>query len=324
MKQKYDFEDDKRRWHEICQSEEFYVPIYHKDWYWDAVCDSPTDWRVIVYEDRDVIAALPFQYRKIHGIWRIENPWQVARGGIWFDYKKKNFTLEKKNQIQVNILDTIFDRLPEYDYFNIIFWPEYSYILPLYWKGFSLSVYNNHYFKDKQEEDIKSNCTPNRRKRINTGIKNCQIKVNEITVDEYWDFYEKVSLEKGRKISYGKTELKKLILTLQEKQSVILKCAYKEGGLKAAAIYLEDEKSIYHQFTATVPKDKDSQSLLTFDTIVKTLEKGKKFDFEGSMIKGVAEFNLSFSPETELCYRVYKENRKYERISAVKKLIRGY
>jgi hypothetical protein len=56
--------------------------------------------------------------------------------------------------------------------------------------------------------------------------------------------------------------------------------------------------------------------------IVDAMNKGKKFDFEGSVIKGVAEYNLSYSPEVEVCYTVHKESTKYRKLNAIRSLFK--
>jgi len=55
----------------------------------------------------------------------------------------------------------------------------------------------------------------------------------------------------------------------------------------------------------------DAKSAVIDFAIQDTLQKGKKFDFEGSMIRGVCEFNLSYNPEWETYYLVQKMSPKY-------------
>lgn len=320
MRTEYNFIEAKKRWHEICESKEYYMPIYHKDWYWNAVCDNPNEWCVIVYEDKDVIAAFPFGYKKVHGMWRIENVWQVARAGIWTFYKKE-VSVEKKSKLNCKIVEYVLARLPIYDYFNVVFLPQYTDCQALYWNGFTVEVTYNHYIIDRSIDDVKAKCSKKRRQRINTSSSVYEMKIDDITIDEYWNFFESVYKCKQAEISFPKCKFDKFLKELLKQKCIQMRSASLEGKLVAVAIYLEDERCIYHQFCANTQGNNDAQTLLTYNTIVDAMAKGKKFDFEGSMIKGVAEYNLSYSPEVEVCYVIHKESKKYFLMKTLKRLL---
>lgn len=318
----YNFDEAKKRWHEICEDSRYKMPIYHKDWYWNAVCDSEDEWRVIVYETKDLVAAFPFCYRKIHGMLRIENAWQVARGGIWIHFNTDNLHPEKRNHLYQEVTDYMIDNLPAFDYFNVIFLPEYRDCQPMYWHGFEVGARCNHFIRNRTADEAKRMATKNRRKRINGFSKDYEIKINEISVDDYWEFFEKSYTQRDRKISYEKDKFKNLITALQTRNQVQIRGAYKDNQLFAGIILPEDDESLYMQFGTQIPGHGDSQSGLTYSAILYCMEHNKKFDFEGSMIKGVAEYNLSFGPETELCYIFHKESKKYRTLNAIRQLLK--
>lgn len=62
VEKKYDYKKAKMDWHELNVSNEADIPLYMKDWYWDAVCDSTDEWKVIcIYsEEGEIEAAFPF------------------------------------------------------------------------------------------------------------------------------------------------------------------------------------------------------------------------------------------------------------------------
>ena len=319
-KQLYDYENAKLRWHEICESD-LYMPIYHKDWFWNAVCDSENDWKVIVYESKEALAAFPFQYRRIHGMMRIENPWSVARGGIWMHFLKE-VTFEKKMHLYDEITSYVIDNLPDYDYFNVVFLPEYENWSSFSWNGFKVSVNYNYVIENRKADEIKPNCSKKRRQRINTSSKNYRIGIDEITLDDYWDFFKESFGDRGRDISFEKKRFERLIHTLQKRDAVQIRSAYADNKLVAVAIYFIDSKSLYHQYCANSYGNNDAQSLLTYDAICYAMNTGRKFDFEGSMIKGVAEYNFSFSPDTEICLSIRDESKKYMLLHGLRNMVR--
>lgn len=317
----YDFKEAKEKWHEICGSE-VYMPIYHRDWYWDAVCDSSDEWKVIIYDGEYAVAGFPFFYRKIHGMQRIENPWQVARGGLWISWKKE-ITFEKKMHIYNEITQYVIERLPHYDYFNVNFLPSYKNWSAFSWSGFEAGVNYNYVIENRPRNEIKANCSKSRRNRINTAQKKYIVKVNEISIDEYWSFFKKSLKDRDKNIAFEKNRFERLIKELKSRNAVQIRSAFEENGAIAAVeICLMDERSLYHQFCANKYGNNDAQSLLTYDAICFAMETGRRFDFEGSMIKGVAEYNFSFSPETEICLIIHRESKKYRRLNVIRDVLR--
>ena len=319
-KQIYDYEKAKLRWHEICESD-LYMPIYHKDWFWNAVCASEKDWKVIVYESKDVLAAFPFQYRKIHEMWRIENPWQVARGGIWI-HLLRDVSFEKKMHLYNEITSFMVDNLPIYDYFQVIFLPAYENWSSLSWNGFKSSVNYNYVIKERKPDEVKQNCTKGRRQRITSAEKSYRIGLNEITIDDYWDFFLRSLGDRGRTVSFEKNQFERLINALRLHDAVQIRSAHAEDKLVAVAAHLVDNVSLYHQFCANSHGYNDAPSLLTYDAICYAMSTGRKFDFEGSMIKGVAEYTFSFSPDTEICLAIHDESNKYRRLNGLRNLLK--
>lgn len=321
MEGRYNYDEAKERWHEICSTGE-YMPIYHKDWYWDAVCDSTDDWRVIVYDGEDAVAGFPFLYKKNHGMWRVENAWQVARGGIWISFKR-NMTFEKKMHLYEKITRHVIEHLPRYDYFNVIFLPSYENCSAFSWDGFRAGVTYNYVIENIPEGEIKQRCSKKRRQRINTAQKNYTIKIDEISIDEYWLYFQEAIEDRGRVLSFKKERFEKLISILKEHDAVQIRSAYdRNGDIASVAVCLKDDKSLYHQFCANRYGSNDAQSLLTYDAICFAMNTGRRFDFEGSMIKGVAEYNFSFSPNTECCLVIRDESARYRVLNAGKEAIK--
>lgn len=310
MEGHYNYTEAKERWHEICTSN-VYMPIYHKNWYWDAVCGMPDDWKVIVYDGKDAIAGFPFQYDTIHGMGIIRNAWQVARGGIWISLKK-DISFEKKMHLYDEITQYMIERIPKYDYFNVNFLPAYENGSSFSWNGFDASICYNYVIEDRLSEEIKQNCSKKRRQRINTAQKKYTVRLDGISIDDYWDFFSETFRDRGKVLSFEKERFEKLIKVLKEHNAVQIRSAYDgDGDIVAVAICLMDDKSLYHQFCANKYGNEDAQSLLTYDAICFAMDTGRRFDFEGSMIKGVAEYNFSFSPDTEQCLVIHKESTRY-------------
>lgn len=131
----------KQLWEEVNKSMSASIPLYMKNWYWDAVCNSD-DWDVILnFENDDVESAFPYKYTRRKGMWFIELPWQVATAGIWFRHCYREESKEKELLYQTKQINNIIAQLPKYDFFRINFNHNLFTWHPFYWQGFKATPY---------------------------------------------------------------------------------------------------------------------------------------------------------------------------------------
>lgn len=163
--QDYDFGRAKIKYRELCKTEPS-INIYMQDWYLDAVTEENADWKVVIYEEDDVIcAAFPFQYMKRHGLYYITNPWQCARAGVWIRPKVYKSKLDEL-LYHKKIVDELLQKLPYYDVFRISFHSGFVNWQPFYWQGFSEQTYYSMVIKSEEKEYLPF-ISKERRKRIN-------------------------------------------------------------------------------------------------------------------------------------------------------------
>lgn len=315
----YDFEEAKREYRQLCKTEPS-INLYMQAWYLDAACTNEENWKVILVKENDVvIAAFPFEYVKIKGLWRIKNPQACHYMGIWIreeKYKSQEHRLKRLTYI----VDTILSLLPYYDKFYIVFQSSFKNWQPFYWKGFQAKV---HYTMTISPDSVLEECIgKDRRKRIRKAQKEYVIKRNHMTIDEYWDFFEKSYIERNRTISYSKENFYRIISAAMAEEAITIRGVYMNDELVAEDIILKDKLRNYHEYgTQKANSHTSANSLAIYDAIQETVEEGKIFDFEGSMIKGVCEFNSSFGVKWEPYFIISKESRKSIIFNSLKSLI---
>lgn len=313
---KHNYEQYKKEWRGFC-SDHREIPLYFKDWFWDANCE---EWHVIVCKkDGYIIGAFPFCYSIRKGLFFIENPWQVPRGGIWLNIEKA-LSIEKKQRFFSEITNDILLKLPRYDYLNIRMDTVFDNWSTFYWQGFDSTPQYTYTISDRDLSELKSTFSKKRRQRINTASKKYEVKVNSISVDEYWEFFQKTYDEKGEKISFTKEMFEKLVYSLQEHRSIQIRSAHEGEKISAVQIVFMDSDRMYYHFCTQLQDTMDAQSLLVFDALQYAMNTGRKFDFEGSMIKGPAQFAFSFYPDTEIVYHIYGRSDKYIMMDSFRKL----
>lgn len=316
---KDNFIQQKKEWRDFCANHAT-IPLYFLDWYWDANCKTPEDWQVIICKrDDSIIGAFPFCYSIRKGLFFIENPWQVARGGVWIDMNE-SVSIEKRQRNYSEIINYIISKLPRYDFLNIRMDTLFDNWSSFYWNRFEAIPQYTYTICNKECIGLKNTFSKKRRQRINTALKKYEVRINSITVDEYWDFFKETYDAKKEEISFTKEMFQKLISVLIEHNAIQIRSAYDKEHIVAVQIVFMDSGRMYYHFCTQLQDTMDAQSLLVYDAMQYAMNTGRKFDFEGSMIKGAAEFAFSFNPDTEIIYHIYSKSNKYLFLDAIRNI----
>jgi lipid II:glycine glycyltransferase (peptidoglycan interpeptide bridge formation enzyme) len=133
-------------------------------------------------------------------------------------------------------------------------------------------------------------------------------------IEEFYRFHVQCLREQSKQISYSR----EFLLVLNRKtqrlgQSQILSIRNADNEVLAAAYLVWDKHSMYYLIPCYDLKYKDSgaSALLVLEAIKLARQKGVSFDFEGSMIKGVANHYKQFGSTQTIYYSVEKYYKWY-------------
>lgn len=314
----YNFEEAKREYIEFCEKEVHDIQIFAQPWYLDAVCQSGESWRVIVYkENGKIVAAFPFEYKtgKL-GMKYISNPFQAPRLGIWIDYEGKKGE-GSREEYENRIVDYIISNLPPYDVFSIAFDSRFKNWQEFYRNGFCQTGYYSYMvYKDT---DLTCGISKGIRKKIRALEKKCYIDEN-INADDYWDFFLKSYALRNRKPSYTKEQFVSLCNTaLAHEACNMFACRDEEGKIIAVECVFNDARRVYDMFGTFDPTSSLSPTpLMTYHALKIAFGNELDFDFEGSMIKGVANYNMKFDGRKELYFVISDYSNKYRLVKSIK------
>ncbi|MFR9303129.1 MAG: hypothetical protein ACLVMC_01245 [[Clostridium] symbiosum] len=319
----YNLEESKEIYHALCQNEPT-INIYSQGWYLDAVVGKKSDWKVVLVEEKgEIQAAFSFQYTKKHGLYYIENPWQSSRGGIWI---RKNVFKSKRDELvfQRKVVNCIIDALPKFDVFKINFNSDFINWQPLYWNGFFEQT-NYSMIIEPGVEDVLSNISSRRRNQIRNGLNKYRVKENSITLEQYWSMFEMSCHLRGMSPLYSRDAFFTLYKGLNEHNACIMRCAENiEGEVVAGSIIIYDKSRHYDQFSFYIPeKGNEANAILKYYAIEYANKLNCIFDFEGSMIPGVCEYNATFNPHWEPYHFIYKYSLRYQFLHAIKMVIKA-
>lgn len=297
----------------------------------DAVCAPDEEWRVILYKENNRIrAAFPFAYMKgKHSFWRIHNPWQAARLGIWIDYRGKPEKAGTRELYENKIVEEIVGHLPYFDEFNIAFDARFQNWQQFYRMGFQQT---SHYsYTLENGTDVLQTLSSKTRNQYRALEQEYHVTEN-IGIEEFWAFFEKSFQQRGRLISYSKEQFFRLYEAVQNHGCCHLIACRDSGGQVFAVVYtISDSRRLYTMFNTfdTTPK-RSPLPLATLRAIDLANQEGLSFDFEGSMIPGVANYDVKFHGVKEPYFVISNHSDKYrffnglrESARALKNIVKG-
>ncbi|WP_445725647.1 hypothetical protein [Flavobacterium sp.] len=259
--------------------------IYAYSWYLDIVASN---WDALVLNEYEAVMPLP--WRQKYFIKYIYPPAWTQQLGI-FSTKKIDADLVKKF---VNTIPKKFKKITiqfnsenHLNFFKVE--KRMNYILPL----------------NKLYEDIFNGFNKNR-KRVLKSVSTLNLTINKnINALEFLDFYFNESKNYELRIDQI-TATKKLVNLTNN--SVFIWGIKEQGNIIAGLIWLKDKNRITYllPIATKAAKEKGLPTFLISNLIEEFQNTKLLLDFEGSMIKGVADFYKGFGAEEEV-YSCFKK-----------------
>jgi len=266
--------------------------IYGMSWYLNCVTNK--DWEVLVLEDYYAVMPLPFGRIKRKFFKRtILQPMYTQQLGI--------FSLTELDSDTIQQFLDEFNTLKPYVYhFN----SENTARITS-----KLELRNNYELKlNISYSDIQKNYSKNTIRNLKKAFKNELFLTNEITIE---DFIRMKNNNKKHSIKKKQRELmSQLIQQIIAQKKGNFYGVKKEKQLIAIAFIIETETRLIHLFSASTALGKQTgATFFLFDNIIqKNTNSELIFDFEGSMIEGVAKFFKSFGAKNNIYLKLDNSN----------------
>lgn len=282
------------------------IPLFMQSWWMDAVC-AGKEWDVLLAMDEagEICAVLPFLLRARLRTRYIIMPQMTQIGGIWL----REDVLTDAAKVATIVQD-----------------------LEAQLRAMKLSYYYQHYplqspvpnvmqqlgYKIKKRITYRIEDLSNLDKVIEAFSKNKKRQLQKalslhadrsLDVESFYRFHADCLKERGKQISYTREFL--LVMerkTSRYQQSQIMAIRNADNELLAAAFLVWDKHSMYYLIPCYSEKYKDTgaSALLVLESIKLAREVGVAFDFEGSMIKGIANHYRQFGSKPTEYYSVEK------------------
>jgi lipid II:glycine glycyltransferase (peptidoglycan interpeptide bridge formation enzyme) len=314
---------NKQKYREFCKKEKN-IPIFSKDWWFDAVCGED-NWDVILFEKGgEIWASWPYYKTKKTIFNVITMPKLTQTMGIYIKYPP-NQKYYKKLSWEKEIISKMIKKLPKIDMFSQKFDYSFTNWLPFYWAGFEQTTRYTYVIENLDITDLEKNFETDIRRRRRKALK---VGVEVFESNDIEKFYElnKMTFERQNiTIPYSFEFVRNLYEQCKENGSVKMYFAKYQNEVIAANFLVYDDNSVYYLLGGINPDKKDlgGMDLIQFESIKFAFENGKRFDFEGSMIESIEKYFRSFGAIQKPYFGISKTNSKLLKIrKCIKDLIK--
>jgi len=303
----------KDKYRKLCEDRCDDIPIFMQAWWMEAVCVKK-NWDVLLFEKGEIImGALPFLIIKKFGFKCIIEPQLSQFNGVWLNYKEISNLKKQNYSVEKEILNNLIQQLESlhFHYFNQNFHYSFTNWQPFYWRGFKQTTYYTYRINGIADTNkIFSEFHIFKQRHILKAKKKTHVDFN-MSIDEFYKFHSNSLSSKGKKVYYKAEFFKNMAESaINRNQGAIISIKDNDENIHSAMFVVWDINSAYYLVSAIDPKYKSSGAsiLMVWEAILFLTNKTQIFDFEGSMIEGVAKANQEFGAELTPYFNISKNN----------------
>lgn len=300
--------NNKEEYKKLCEKEDT-IPIFSQYWWMDAVCGEE-NWDVILIKKGDqIVATLPYYIKRKWGMRLVVQPTLTQTNGLWIKYIKE-MKSSKRISYEREIIYQVDRQLAKegIDFFSQNF--HYSFVnwSPFYWRGYKQTTRYTYVLEDLSDLDkIWDGINKSTKKGI-SKVKGYNISETE-DIDSFYRLNKMVFEEQGLKIPYTFTFLKSLDKKCKlHNARKIWKISNKQEKTVNMLYLIFDKQSSYLLMSGKDPNTKalNLNTILVWNSIKFSSKNNLRYDFEGSMLEGVASFNNHFGASPIPYHRIEK------------------
>lgn len=290
------------------------ICIYNMPFWLDAACGKDNWDAIVVEENREIVAAVPYHKKTRFGIRGVLQPQLTKFFEIWTK-PVEGIKKERALHYQFKWLSEIAMRLKELgaDYYDQNYSGSLQNLEPFAWEGFDNEVRYTFVIRPGQRiEDIELQMNSRIRTAIRSASEVCSIG-NFDDTDLFYDLQDLSFTRKGIKDPVSRELFEGLYRAcLVNNAGRLVAVRNKKGGICCAGFYVFDHRYVYELLLGrgTENTDCNYKAFMTHEMIRYACETERGFDFDGSMIRSIAEHNRRFGAEPVQYYRMRKITTK--------------
>jgi hypothetical protein len=284
--------------------------LFQEPWWLNLTTDGHWD-EVAVSNNQGVIARLPYRTLRRFGATILTQPRLTPYAGPWF--RPSSAKAANQSSERQKLAKELLSRLPRFDLFSQNLWPESGDWLPYHWAGYSQWTGYTNWLRDLTSTDaLWSSLLETTRWEVRKAQKQVQVVVSD-DIDRLCDLHERTFTRQGLPPPRERAFLRRVIEGAKLQGHARITLAMDErGNAHAVNLLVFDDRSAHYLLGGSDPSHRGSgaPSLLIWDAIQFAAQHSKLFDFEGSMVEGIARFFRGFGPELVPVTHVFRTSRR--------------
>ncbi len=301
---------DKEKYWQLCEQNAS-IPLFLQAWWMDAVCTEGKQWDVLLYESQGkILAAIPYHLWQKYALKIILQPQLTQTNGIWIDYpenQSENERLSLENKVCEALIKKLYKL--KWIYYAQNFHFSFTNWLPFYWKNFQQTTRYTYRIPDISDTaKVFSTFHEGKKKHIKKAHELLHADF-DVSSKDFYSFLAHTLDKKNQKVFYSNTFFENLhAIATSQKQGQIIAIKNNANTIYSAMFVVWDSKSGYYLISAIDSDYKASgaSTLMVWEALQFLADKTQAFDFEGSMIEGIAKSNQEFGAKQTPYFTISK------------------
>jgi GNAT superfamily N-acetyltransferase len=262
--------------------------IFCRSWWLEAVC--PQGFEVLVLRKGGrIVAGMPLVTLRKWGYTYVCMPQLTQTLGPLLVPSNRQ-TYEGRLSHEMGLLESLVEAIPDFAYFSVRFHSSLTNWLPFYWAGYEQTTLYSYILTGLTNLDqVFSDFAHMKRKNIKKAEKLVEVR-EDLSAEDFYANHAMTLHKQGLSILY-RYELFKSIYDAAHRNHAgkTWYAVDDQQNIHAAIFVVFDRKSAYYLISSIDPDYRSSgaATLLLRDAIAHVSQYTKRFDFEGSMIRGV-------------------------------------
>ncbi len=284
--------------------------IFCRSWWLKAVCQHGFEILALRKGGRIVAGIpLPLKGKRKHAIIGMPKLTQTL-GMLLAPSTKGNYEARLSNEM--NLIEKIIDTMPKLNHFAMNFHYNFRNWLPFYWEGFEQTTRYTYIIESLKDLDkVFSDFNRSKIKNIKKAEKMVSL-VEDINARDFYNNHVMSLGKQGEVMAYSYELYKKLFQVTYENHAGKTWFAIdSDKHIHAAIFVVWDNKSAYYLISSIDPDYRNSgaATLLLKTAITYVSKYTERFDFEGSMIRGVENSFRKFGAIQTPYFSISKDDR---------------
>jgi hypothetical protein len=301
--------NNKEKYLALCEKETS-IPIYSQYFWMDAVCGED-NWDVFLVESGgQIVAAMPY-FKELRGSYKyITKAPLTQTNGIWFR-PVSNIKYSTRLNYEEEIINQTADFIEslDLDVYEQQYHRSFKNWLPFFWRNYTAILRYTCVIEDTSDmQQVEANFSQTVRRNIKKAA-NIVEATDCGSPEMFYNLQKKTFERQNLKCPFSCEMFVKLYdVCVKRNKGSLLMAVDKKGDVHSGIFWVWDGMAVYSLIVCSDPEHRSSQSysLLTYKGIQMASGQNKAYDFEGSVIQKIENFNRSFGAVQKPYLRIRK------------------